>query len=295
MPRLASQVAITDNGSMMIDPTNQLSRFNAESLSNEALQMRQSEPLLAGLIDPLLKALPDSGKVYAALVTERLNSSQLDRDHLHSAALSCFSNPLQSAAANADLSAIVQRDSACQSALHALLFSKGFCALQGYRVAHKLWQDGQLNAALLIQHTISCQLGVDIHPAAVIGCGVMLDHATGVVIGETARVEDNVSIMQGVTLGGTGKESGDRHPKVGRDVLLGPGAKILGNINIGTGAMVAAAAVVLKDVQPHSVVAGVPAKWVGRSDSDNPAELMEHYFQVAQEERNKTISDSAAN
>lgn len=252
--------------------------------------MRHSEPLLGSLIDPLLNALPDCGRFYAALVTERLHSSQLDRDRLHSAAIECFANPLQSAAANADLSAIVERDSACQSAWHALLFSKGFCALQGYRVAHKLWQGGQLNAALLIQHTISCQLGVDIHPAAVIGCGVMLDHATGVVIGETARVEDNVSIMQGVTLGGTGKESGDRHPKVGRDVLLGPGAKVLGNINIGTGAMVAAAAVVLKDVEAHSVVAGVPAKWVGRSDSDNPAELMEHYFQIAQEQRQQRSS-----
>lgn len=256
--------------------------IDGAQLAEQAAALAAREPLLAPFIGAIA-ADPDPAAMLAQLISQRLAGPTLDRQALYHAALECFSGAAAAAAASADLAAIDQRDSACRSPLDALLFSKGFVAVQGYRVAHQLWGAGQRNAALLIQHAISCKLAVDIHPAAVIGGGVMLDHATGVVIGETARVEDNVSIMQGVTLGGTGKESGDRHPKVDRGVLLGPGAKVLGNITIGSGAMVAAASVVLKPVAANAVVAGVPAQVVGSTCCDNPAELMDHFFQVAKQ------------
>jgi len=175
-----------------------------------------------------------------------------------------------------DLRAVQARDSACPEYAVAFLFFKGFHALQSYRIAHWLWNRDRQALALFLQNRISCEFGVDIHPAARIGCGILLDHATGVVIGETAVVGDDVSIMQSVTLGGTGKESGDRHPKVGSGVLIGAGAEILGNIRIGDGAKVSAGSVVLVDVPPHTTVAGVPARVVGKPCSETPALDMNH-------------------
>ena len=287
MTTLVPSAVIVDNDDMSIQTEHNPISLDCSALADESQPLCKREPLLAAFITRLLPPDSTPPTLLATLLSERIVSRSIDAPTLHEAALRCFNQPALAAAAAADLEAIFQRDSACHSRLSALLFSKGFLALQGYRVAHNLWLGGQRNAALLLQHTISCQLGVDIHPAAVIGGGVMLDHATGVVIGETARVGDNVSIMQGVTLGGTGKESGDRHPKVGRGVLLGPGAKVLGNIDIGCGAMVAAAAVVLKSVSANTVVAGVPAQPVGRTDNDNPAELMDHYFQSAEQQNRK--------
>ena len=159
---------------------------------------------------------------------------------------------------------------------YALLFFKGFQALQSYRIAHWLWVQGRECLALFFQSRIALTFGVDIHPAAKLGKGIMLDHATGIVIGETTIVEDDVSIMQEVTLGGTGKECGDRHPKVRRGVLISAGAKILGNIEIGENAKVGAGSVVLKPVAPHTTVAGVPAVVVGRPVSASPALDMNH-------------------
>lgn len=179
-------------------------------------------------------------------------------------------------AVRADLLAVNERDSACQSLTTPLLFYKGFHALQSYRTAHRLWQRGREDLALFLQNRISVVFGVDIHPAAQIGKGVMFDHATGIVIGETAVVEDDVSIMQAVTLGGTGKVSGDRHPKVRSGVLIGAGAKILGNIEIGHCATVGAGSVVLKSVPARKAVAGVPAKVVGDSRCAEPARTMDH-------------------
>jgi len=175
-----------------------------------------------------------------------------------------------------DLRAVQSRDSACPEHATAFLFFKGFHALESHRIAHWLWGQGRRALALFLQNRISCEFGVDIHPAARIGCGILLDHATGVVIGETAVVGDDVSIMQSVTLGGTGKESGDRHPKVGSGVLIGAGAKILGNIRIGDGAKVSAGSVVLADVPEHTTVAGVPARVVGRPSTEAPALEMNH-------------------
>ena len=175
------------------------------------------------------------------------------------------------AAARADLAAVDQRDSACHSLYEPFLFFKGFHALQAWRVAHWLWQQNRRSLALFLQHRISVVFGVDIHPAAQLGRGILLDHATGIVIGETAVVEDNVSIMQSVTLGGTGKESGDRHPKVRCGVLIGAGSKILGNIEIGRCSQIASGSVVLKPVPEKSLVAGVPAKVIGEASCDQPA------------------------
>jgi serine O-acetyltransferase len=189
-----------------------------------------------------------------------------------------FDNEKTLLATARDIQATVDRDSACSVYSTPFLYFKGFLALQAYRVTHSLWHQGSRSLALMLQHSISTHFAVDIHPAATIGCGILIDHATGLVIGETAVVEDSVSIMQSVTLGGTGKESGDRHPKIRQGVLLGPGAKVLGNIEIGEGSMVAASSVVLTSVSPHSIVAGVPAKVVGKADVDEPSKDMNHYF-----------------
>ncbi|AMO67572.1 serine acetyltransferase [gamma proteobacterium BDW918] len=187
-----------------------------------------------------------------------------------------ISDPSIGGAIRADICAVFERDSACGSLSIPFLYFKGFHALQSYRIAHALWLQGRTSLALYFQNRISCEFGVDIHPAARIGQGILMDHATGIVIGETAVVGNNVSIMQSVTLGGTGKEEGDRHPKVADGVLLSAGAKILGNIHIGEGAQVMAGSVVLRDVPPHTVVAGVPAKVIGKPDCQAPALSMNH-------------------
>lgn len=178
----------------------------------------------------------------------------------------------------ADLLAVEERDSACHSLYIPFLYFKGFHALEIHRVANCLWNDGRESLALFFQNRVSCEFAIDIHPAARLGHGIMLDHATGLVIGQTAVVGNNVSILQQVTLGGTGKEDGDRHPKVGNGVLISAGAKILGNIRIGEGAKVGAGSVVLEEVPAHTTVAGVPAKVVGRPESDQPALDMNHGF-----------------
>ncbi|MFO1021981.1 MAG: serine O-acetyltransferase [Planctomycetales bacterium] len=177
-----------------------------------------------------------------------------------------------------DLQAVRDRDPASGGFLIPFLFFKGFQALQAYRVAHWLWHREQRFLAIHFQNRISEIFGVDIHPAARIGSGVLMDHATSIVIGETSVVEDNVSLLHEVTLGGTGKETGDRHPKVRQGVLIGAGSKILGNIEIGTGSKVGAGSVVLDPVPPHCTVAGVPARIVSRSETSMPALDMNQQF-----------------
>lgn len=174
-----------------------------------------------------------------------------------------------------DLVATQQRDPAAVNYFEIMLFLKGYQAIQSYRLAHWLWNNNRHSLAYFLQNRISEVFAVDIHPAARIGKGILLDHATGVVIGETAVVEDDVSLLHEVTLGGTGKESGDRHPKVGKSVMIGAGAKILGNIRIGEGAKVGAGSVVLDDVPAHYTVAGVPAHIVGRTESPAPSRDMD--------------------
>ncbi|VAX77148.1 Serine acetyltransferase [Serratia symbiotica] len=182
-----------------------------------------------------------------------------------------------------DILAVRLRDPSVDKYSTPLLHLKGFHALQAYRIGHWLWLQGRQALAIYMQHQISVAFGVDIHPAATIGYGIMIDHATGIVIGETAVVENNVSILQSVTLGGTGKTSGDRHPKIREGVMIGAGAKILGNIEVGKGAKIGAGSVVLQPVPPHTTVAGVPAQIVGQPGNEIasieiPSIEMDQYF-----------------
>ncbi len=186
-------------------------------------------------------------------------------DEAHAAA------PALGAAARADISAVFDRDPACHSYLQPLMYFKGFQAIQCWRISHWLWNAGRCDMAWFVQMRVSESFGVDIHPGARIGKGIMIDHAHSVVIGETAVVGDNVSMLHSVTLGGTGKADGDRHPKIGDNVLIGAGAKVLGNIHIGHSSRIAAGSVVLKDVPPCKTVAGVPAHIVGSAGCDCPS------------------------
>jgi len=175
-----------------------------------------------------------------------------------------------------DLLATMDRDPACRTCLQAFLYFKGYMAIQTHRCAHALFNQGRDLIAFHLQNRASEKFGVDINPAAKIGSGIMLDHATGFVMGETAVMGDDCSVLQGVTLGGTGKADEDRHPKIGNRVLIGAGASVLGNIIIGDDAKIAANSVVLKPVEPKCTVAGVPAKPVGGACKDSPAKTMDH-------------------
>ena len=174
-----------------------------------------------------------------------------------------------------DLQAVVDRDPACRSYLDALLYFKGFQALQTHRVAHWLWRSGRDTLAFYFQSQMNQIFQIDIHPAARIGTGVFLDHGTGVVIGETAVIGHNVSMLHSVTLGGSGRKHVDRHPKIGNGVLLGAGASVLGNVHVGAGSLVGACSLVLEPIPPHSVAVGVPAKIVGEA-KENPSQSMRH-------------------
>ncbi|MEQ1653411.1 MAG: serine O-acetyltransferase [Hyphomicrobium sp.] len=175
----------------------------------------------------------------------------------------------------ADLAAVYDRDPACTRYLDPLLYFKGFHALVTHRFAHALWKRNRIDFALYLQSQSSRMFGVDIHPAARFGKGIMIDHATGFVVGETAVVGDNCSFLHAVTLGGSGKETGDRHPKIGDNVLIGAGAKILGNIKVGCCSRVAAGSVVLAEVPKNVTVAGVPARVVGPAGCAEPARSMD--------------------
>jgi serine O-acetyltransferase len=188
-------------------------------------------------------------------------------------------DPAIGEAVRADLSAVFERDPACPNYLQAFLFYKGFHALECYRIAHWLWGQGRATLAQFLQSRVSELFAVDIHPASRIGRGIFIDHATGIVIGETAIVEDDVSMLHGVTLGGTGKEKGDRHPKIRRGVLLSTGAKVLGNIEVGEYSRVGAGSVVLHDVPPGCTVAGVPARVIGCAGSERPSQTMDQLIQ----------------
>jgi serine O-acetyltransferase len=208
----------------------------------------------------------------AGFLSSRLESKFLKRDELREMFMECYAeSPEIVVDSMMDIQAILDRDPACRTKLAAILFYKGFHALQGYRISHHLWTKQQSVTANYLQHLISERMAVDIHPAARIGSGIFIDHGTGLVIGETAVVDDTVSILHEVTLGGTGKKAGDRHPKIRTGVLIGAGAKILGNVVVGEFARVGAGSVVLKDVPPHTVVAGVPARIIRSDSGDVPA------------------------
>lgn len=244
-----------------------------EELAGEAAR----EPILASFIHASVlnhKSLEDSlGFLLAGKLESAVLPAMLIRELIADAVAA---SPSIGQSVRADIRAVRERDPAAKCFSRPFLHFKGFHALQIYRVAHWLWEEERFELALFLQGRTSEVFAVDIHPAAQIGNGIMIDHATGVVVGETAVIENNVSILHEVTLGGTGKTGGDRHPKVRHGVLIGAGAKILGNVEIGTGAKVGAGSVVLEDVPPHCTVAGVPAQIVGDTDVDEPAREMDH-------------------
>ncbi len=243
-----------------------------QAIRTEAENDRSTEPALEGFLRATILDHNNFEAALSFLLASKLSNSVTSADTISEIFQQALSaDPGIAQFARADIEAILQRDSACEKASIPFLFFKGFHALQAYRIAHWMWQQNRRELALFLQHRISVVFSVDIHPAARIGKGIMFDHATGIVIGETAVVEDNVSIMQSVTLGGTGKESDDRHPKVRANVMIGAGSKILGNIEVGEGAKVCAGSVVLKPVAAHTTVTGVPAKVVGQPQSSTPA------------------------
>ncbi|TPE54800.1 serine O-acetyltransferase [Maribrevibacterium harenarium] len=248
------------------------------SLQAEAEKLAQDEPILASYFNTTILRHDSLSSALSFLLASKLDSISIPAMVLREVFEEAMSDPNSGIVGciERDIISIKERDAACDCLTTPLLFFKGFHALQTYRVAHWLWNHNRKSLALYLQGQMSMTFGVDIHPAARIGCGIMLDHATGLVVGETCVIEDNVSILQSVTLGGTGKEHGDRHPKIRSGVLIGAGAKILGNIEVGEGAKIGAGSVVLEPVAKHTTVAGVPAKVVGRTSEAEPSREMDH-------------------
>ncbi len=245
-------------------------------IRSEAADILASDGDLTNLIRRTVIDQPDFDSAVISRLASRLDHPDVPGSSIFEIFMSIAkSDPAIGEGFRADLLAVADRDPACTRFIEPLLYFKGFHALQTHRMAHQLLKLGRKDLALYLQSRSSELFQTDINPAAHIGRGVFLDHATGLVIGETAVVEDDVSILQGVTLGGTGKATGDRHPKIRKGVLIGAGAKILGNIEIGQCARIAAGSVVLKDVPRNVTVAGVPAKIVGESGCAEPARTMD--------------------
>ena len=247
-----------------------------EKIREEARHYAASEPILASFFH---STILNHNSLKAALsyqLANRLDNHTMPGILLREVIDEAFEqSPEIVNAAMADILAVQDRDPAVEDYSTPLLYLKGFQAIQIHRVANWLWKNNRIPLALYLQNRSSELFAVDVHPAATIGKGIMFDHATGVVIGETAVIDDNVSLLQGVTLGGTGKTGGDRHPKIRQGVMIGAGAKVLGNIEIGVGAKVGAGSVVLEAVSAHTTVAGVPAKVVGVPSCKMPSLSME--------------------
>lgn len=234
------------------------------------------DPVLTAFLMSTVLNQPSLEEIVIHRVCERLGHPDLQANLLRQTFLEMVADwPEWGAVLRVDIQAVYDRDPACDRFLEPVLYFKGFHAIQTHRLAHWLWQKGRRDFALYLQSRSSEIFQTDINPAARVGKGIFLDHATGLVVGATAEIGDNVSILQGVTLGGTGKESGDRHPKIRDGVLIGAGAKVLGNIEIGHCSRVAAGSVVLKPVPPKSTVAGVPARVIGTAGCDEPSRAMD--------------------
>lgn len=246
-----------------------------DRISREARQAVADEPVMGGLVHACVLHHATLQKALSYRISAKLSSNEMSMLVLREVADEAFAaDPALVEAARADLVAVLERDPATYRLLQPILYFKGFQAMQAYRVSHWLWTQGRRDLAYFVQMRSSEVYGVDIHPAARIGKGIMIDHAHSIVIGETAVVGDNVSMLHSVTLGGTGKEKEDRHPKIGDEVLIGAGAKVLGNINVGCCSRIAAGSVVLEDVPPAVTVAGVPAKVVGSAGCEHPSVTM---------------------
>lgn len=243
------------------------------ALRAEAHAIAEKDNRLSGAMNANILSHPSFASALACRLARTLANDDVDGTVLTSLSFEVFEDDpdvIQSAVA--DLQAVCDRDPSCSE---FTVYFKGFLALQAHRISNWLWEHNEKHMARHLQSRMCEALSIDIHPAAQMGRGIMLDHGNGLAIGETAIVEDDVSILQDVTLGGTGKDTGDRHPKIRRGALIGAGAKILGNIEIGTGAKVAAGSVVVAAVEAHTSVAGVPAKVIGRPKSDLPGLSMD--------------------
>ena len=262
MPRLEVVVSQSDLWSQL--------RASAEDAARR-------EPNLGSLMNATVLSHGNLAGALSFQIARKLGDNELAAMSLREVCQGAFqADPAIIAAVEADLQAVAERDPAIKTLLQPFLYFKGFQALQAWRVAHWLWGQGRETLAFHFQSRISELFQVDIHPAARMGSGLFLDHGTGIVIGETAVVGDEVSMLHAVTLGGTGAERGDRHPKIGRGVLLGAGAKVLGNITVGDYAKVASGSVVLKSVPAGCTVAGVPARLVNCPTDATPARTMDH-------------------
>ena len=253
-----------------------------ECVRHDAEAAARAEPELAALM--FANILNHSKLEHAVChrLAQRLDHDNVNADLIRQTFLAIAERePEYAEIIRADLSAVYDRDPACSRLIDPLLYFKGFHALETYRFAHSLWHAGRRDFAMYLQSQSSMVFNIDIHPAAKIGRGIMLDHGSGIVIGETAEIGDHTSILHSVTLGGSGKETGDRHPKVGRCVMIGAGAKILGNIHVGDCARIAAGSVVLKDVPPKTTVAGVPARVIGEAGCSQPSRMMNQLLAFA--------------
>jgi serine O-acetyltransferase len=252
------------------------------AIQANAREISAKEPSLSGMVISNVLNHESFEAALAHRLAERLDHTDVSADLIRQAFHDALAlRPEIGIEARADLSATLERDPACHRAIDPLLFFKGYQAIQTHRFAHALFKAGRRDFALYLQSRSSQVFQVDINPAARIGKGIMLDHGTGLVIGETAVVGDNVSMLQGVTLGGTGKAEEDRHPKIGNGVLIGAGAKVIGNIKVGDCARIGAGSVVVKEVPAHTTVAGVPAKVIGAAGAAQPASAMDQMVPVA--------------
>lgn len=247
-----------------------------ETLRAEASELIAREPLMASYVYACVLNHKNLSSALSHLLAHKLANYVMSAVAIRELIDEAFkASPQIVDHAASDIQAVYDRDAATSAYLPVILFLKGYQSIQVHRVAHFLWNTGRRDLALYLQSRNSEVFGVDIHPACVMGKGIMFDHATGIVIGETTVIEDDVSIMQSVTLGGTGNEQGDRHPKIRSGVMISAGAKVLGNIEVGRSAKVGAGSVVLKDVPPYTTVVGVPAHKVGKPCDENPAHTMD--------------------
>lgn len=247
-----------------------------DRIRQEAEQVANDEPALAGFIMSSVLNHDTLEAMIAHRIATRIGHGPMPPDIIeHTYMLMVKEQPSIGLDIRADIMAVVERDPACNRFIEPVLYFKGFHAIQTHRLAHWLWNGGRVDFALYLQSLSSQMFQTDINPAAQIGRGIFFDHATGLVIGATATVGDNVSILQNVTLGGTGKEKGDRHPKISSGVLIGAGAKVLGNIAVGKCARIAAGSVVLAPVPDNTTVAGVPARVIGVAGCAEPALTMD--------------------
>ena len=250
-----------------------------DQIQQEAEDAVRDEPLIGGFVHACILHHKSIENALSYRIAAKLSSNEMSMMVVREMVEEAYAeDPDLVAAARADLVAIYDRDPACHRLLQPILYFKGYQAVQAYRVGHYLYAKGKRDLAYFIQMRVSEIFGVDIHPAAKMGKGIMIDHAHSIVIGETAVVGDNVSMLHSVTLGGTGKEEEDRHPKIGNGVLIGAGAKVLGNISIGHCSRIAAGAVVLGPVPACKTVAGIPARIVGEAGCDQPSMSMNHLF-----------------